>query len=142
MDDTEKEQIKAAIAENSKRIDDIIKAENDKRLRELQGNIKRLENEMAARSIMTTLLAPKPTPAYDYSHFNCGAFEKEKSNRCEGCMFLDTYRDMGMSCDICSLERDLDKAAKATESYEPCPNKLTMKEAREYVKQRNSKISH
>lgn len=60
MSDTEKEQIKAAIAENSKRIDDIIKWEEQKRLMSLQDEIKQLENEMAVQSIITTLLAPKP----------------------------------------------------------------------------------
>lgn len=60
MDDTEKEQIKAAIAENSARIGDIIKWEEQKKLMSLQDEIKQLENEMAVQSIITILLAPKP----------------------------------------------------------------------------------
>lgn len=135
----ERPDIVKAGEENTERILSYMQKDYDEYVERLKAEVKRLEEELKESGAdKMKFPPPTPMPAYDSCmQFRCGAFEKPKSNRCKGCMFLDTYRDMGMSCDICSLIHSLDKATEATKCKEPCPNKLTMREACEYVERRN-----
>lgn len=131
------EHIKDNTAKNANRI---IKSMTEERLRELKENIARLKLELGEATLYYPIkIDPSNMTNLDIHRFSCGIFEQDKSHRCDGCIFLDTYHDMGMSCDVCSLIHGLDKAVEATKCKATCPNKLTMEEAHKYVKNRNNK---
>lgn len=53
-------------------------------------------------------------------------------SKCKGCIFLDTYQDMGASCPVCVREGfDLVAAIKACEAPGLCPWHITRGEVKE-----------
>lgn len=136
--DVEKVQdtIKDGIEENSKAIDEYLKKWNTEREEQLKSEIKRLEEKQPNLNEIKL----KPPTDMEINLCFCDFFEKQRSNKCDGCIFLEKYQDMGMSSDICSLVSGLNEAVEAVKSKKTCPCKLTKQEAYEYVAKRNRLI--
>lgn len=57
-------------------------------------------------------------------------------NRCNECIFIGEYRDMGASTPVCKMCDSFLEAVKMPEKQEPCKLKVTWKEVKEYAKRR------
>lgn len=61
-----------------------------------------------------------------------------KIDKCEGCIYRGEYQDMGATTPICKNEHHLVNAVVKREDPNPCKDKVTWQEMREYAKRREA----
>ena len=64
--------------------------------------------------------------------------EKTKSDKCEDCVYIGEYQDMGATTPICKKGYDLCEAVNMRNDTKPCELKVTWSEINEYAKRRRS----